>query len=78
MLVGVPLIRKDASILSPVSLTLPADAPADWTDVFTGMTVTPGGREVPMARTGSTPAPATLSWPEGFTAFPVVLLTATG
>jgi hypothetical protein len=44
----------------PVTMTLPADAPGDWTDVFTGVPI--------HTKTG---AP---SWPEGLRTWPVILL----
>jgi hypothetical protein len=48
-------------VFIPVTLTLPADAPGLWTDVFTGTSVrTKNG--IP-------------SWPEGLPTWPVILLT---
>lgn len=61
-LVAVPLIRYDTSFPAPVSLTLPADAPLDWTDQFTGALLQPAGR--------------VLHWPQGPDNWPVVLATA--
>ena len=60
-LVAVPLIRYGVTNPQPLSLQLPPDPPTHWTSRFTAQTIE--CRD------------ATLSWPEGPGAWPVILLT---
>jgi (1->4)-alpha-D-glucan 1-alpha-D-glucosylmutase len=61
VLVAIPLIRYSSPRITRQCLSLPPDAPAHWTDVFTG--------------TGFSTNDSTLNWTEDATAWPVLLLT---
>jgi (1->4)-alpha-D-glucan 1-alpha-D-glucosylmutase len=60
-LIAVPLIRYATAAPGPLTLTLPAGAPARWTNLFTGAT---HERQAD-----------NLVWPDGPGAWPVILLT---
>jgi (1->4)-alpha-D-glucan 1-alpha-D-glucosylmutase len=71
VLVAVPLIRYAAPVASPVTISLPPEAPDRWMNAFTGETLRPSGMQE-----DSHPDVRTLSWPQGFRSWPVVLATA--
>src|SRR6185312_15197244 len=54
-LVAVPLIRYGVTEPQPLSLQLPADAPTQWTNRFTGQTVEAAVRDRPAANDNRTP-----------------------
>ncbi len=61
VLVALPLIRYGSPRITRRCLSLPPEAPAHWTDVFTGTRFSTNG--------------STLNWAEDATAWPVLLLT---
>jgi (1->4)-alpha-D-glucan 1-alpha-D-glucosylmutase len=61
VLVAIPLIRSGSTCDTRRCLSLPPDAPTQWTDVFTG--------------TGFAASGSTLNWTEDENAWPVLLLT---